>query len=86
MIFATGGINYALDSFSLGLGFIPIGFPGKVFNEEANKAYNNISVLFCPSLRFFPVRFFLSKVLMRHIIYQCSSKEACCKSFLWING
>ena len=68
MMFATGRVNYTLHSFSLGIGFIPMGFPGKIFNEAANKAYNKICVLFFPSLKFFSTRFFLSKVLTRYII------------------
>ena len=47
------GRKYALHSFFLGLGFIPMGFPDKVFNEAANNAYYKICVLFCPSLGFF---------------------------------
>ena len=32
--------------FSLDRGFFPLGFPGKVFNEATNSAYQKICVLF----------------------------------------
>ena len=33
------GEKYALHSFSLNQGFVPLGFPGKVFNEATSQAY-----------------------------------------------
>ena len=48
-----------LHSFFLRLGFVPMGFTDKVFNEAVVEIQKNI-VLFFPSLRFFfPIGFFL---------------------------
>jgi len=55
-----------MHSFSLNHGFIPLGFPGKVFNE-VDYDTKGCCTLF-PSLRFFPNGFFVSKILMRHIL------------------
>ena len=55
-----------LHSFSLNHGFIPLSFPGKVFNE-ADYDTKGCCTLF-PSLKFFPTGFFSSKVLMRYIL------------------
>jgi hypothetical protein len=61
-----GRHKYVLHSFSLHHGFIPLGFPGKVFNEAVH-THKGWCTLF-PSLGFFPNGFFSSKVLMRHIL------------------
>jgi len=55
-----------MHSFSLNHGFISLGFPGKVFNE-ADYNTKGCCTLF-PSLEFFPIGFFSSKVLMKHIL------------------
>jgi len=57
-----------LHSFSLNHGFIPLGFPGKVFNE-ADYDTKGCCTLF-PSLEFFFIGFFSSKVLISHIFDQ----------------
>ena len=49
MILLSGGEIVMLHSFFLNLGFVPMGFPGKVFNEAASI---NI-VYFFPFTRFF---------------------------------
>ena len=55
-----------LHSFSLNHGFIPLGFPGKVFNwvDYDTKGFCTIF----PPLEFFLTEFFSTKVLMRHIL------------------
>jgi len=55
-----------LHSFSLNHGFIPLGFSGKVFNETYYDTKGCCTHF--PSLRFFPIEFFLGKVLIRHIL------------------
>ena len=55
-----------LHSFSPNHGLFPLGFPGKVFNE-ADYDTKGFCTLF-PSLEFFPIWFFSSKILMRHIL------------------
>ena len=37
--FYQGGVKYTLYSFFLSLGFVPLSFPRKVFNEAENNAY-----------------------------------------------
>ena len=54
--------NIMLYSFSLNQGFVPLGFPGKVFNE----ATLIIIVYFFSFTEFLSQWVFLSKVLMRH--------------------
>jgi len=56
-----------LRSFFLNQGFIPLGFPGKVFNE-ADYHTKGCCTLF-PSLEFFSIGFLSSKVLTRHILH-----------------
>jgi hypothetical protein len=60
------GSKYALHSFSLNRGFVPLGFPGKVFNEAACHAYRNTVYSFSFT-GFLSHRVFPSKVLTRHI-------------------
>ena len=50
-------VQYVLHSFSLDRGFFPLGFPGKVFNEATNGAYQKICVLFFLHWNFFPQGF-----------------------------
>ena len=65
MILLSGGEIVMLHSFFLNLGFVPMGFPGKVFNEAAS-----INIVYSfPFTRFFLSQWvFPSKVLMRHNI------------------
>jgi len=55
-----------LHSFFLNHDFILMDFPSKVFNE-ADYDTKGCHILF-PSLEFFSIGLFYSKVLMRHII------------------
>ncbi len=48
---------YALHSFSLRSGFIPLGFPDKVFNEAVQQGRIQKATLFFPELRFCPIGF-----------------------------
>ena len=61
IICAWGGDIFMLHSFSLSSGFVPLGFPDKVFNEARNSAYQRICVLFFFTRiffhRFFPTGF-----------------------------
>ena len=63
MILLSGGEIVMLHSFFLNLGFVPMGFAGKVFNEAAS-----INIVYSFSFtRFFLSQWvFPSKVLMRH--------------------
>ena len=55
-------------SFSLVYGFIPLGFPSKVFNEAAPISVSLSIVLFFLPLSFCPIGFYLVEVfLMRHM-------------------
>ena len=76
------GLNIILYSFSLNQGFVPLGFPGKVFNE----ATLIIIVYSFSFTEFLSQWVFLSKVLMRHNnIYLWTSKGECYKSCgLWM--
>ena len=62
MILLSGGEIVMLHSFFLNLGFVPMGFPGKVFNE----ATLIIIVYSFSFTEFLSQWVFLSKVLMRH--------------------
>ena len=74
--------NIMLYSFFLNQGFVPLGFPGKVFNE----ATLIIIVYSFSFTEFLSQWVFLSKVLMRHNnIYLWTSKGECYKSCgLWM--
>ena len=62
-------------SLFLDQGFVPIGYPGKVFNEAIIYANHKVYTLFFPSLRFFATRFFLGMVFNR--AYSCvASRES----------
>ena len=54
-----------LHSFSFNHSFIPLGFPGKVFNEAVHTQKDIVLFSFT---RFFSLGFYSSKVLMRHIL------------------
>ena len=62
VILFSGGDNIMLYSFFLNQGFVPLGFPGKVFNE----ATLIIIVYSFSFTEFLSQWVFLSKVLMRH--------------------
>ena len=68
-MFSLGGVNMRCTLFPL-RGFVPLGFPCKVFNEAVEMRIIRDVYSFFFFTRFFFHWIFSSKVLKRHIIYQ----------------
>jgi hypothetical protein len=78
-----------MHSFFLHQGFVPLGFPGKVFNEAFHTQKD--IVLFFLHYNFFSTGFYFSKVLMRHILDghprgSVININSGCPNSKWVNG